>query len=121
MYVKPAPTDSAMEMTTMNNTISKRQLSTVRRPMAMVLAMIYGGSLYAGSTAYAGDLRYESITESSAPAAESSLLPRTPRTNPSGQLSFGVYNGLSEDGKLDYSANADVGKITVEEIGRAHV
>ncbi len=114
MYVKPTPTDTAMEMTTMNNTISKRQFSFMRRPMAMVLAMIYGGSLYAGSTAYAGDLRYESITESAAPAAESSLLPQTPRTNPAAQPSFGVYNGLSEDGKLDYSANAEVGKITVE-------
>lgn len=112
MHVKPIPTDTAMEKTTMSNT--KQSFRLMRRPVAVMLAMIYGGSLYAGGIAQANELRYESITEGVSSSVAGGLLPKTPRTDPANQPSFGVYHGLSAEGELDYSVNAAVGKIMVE-------
>lgn len=86
-----------------------------RRLLTVLIAAVYGVGLSAGASVSADEVRYRSVTEDNAPgAAGDGLTPRTPRTDPLGEAPFGTYAGGSEDGRIDYRANARVGKIMVE-------
>ncbi len=119
MHIKPGQNDSDLGENAMKK-INKNQLDSQSRPirrrmMTMALATIYGMTLYTSQLAYADGVRYESITENTGfDTTETGLMPQTPRTNPGAQAPFGVYDGISQDGLVDYGANAIVGKITVE-------
>jgi len=86
-----------------------------RRLLTMMLTAIYGSGLYASNIAYADSVRYEGITDNtSVGTAASEVNPNTPVTNPGSERPFGVYQGASQNGLVDYKANASVGKISVE-------